>query len=159
MAGDALTQHFAAPAAVMLLLFREHEGRRQVMLQHRHNVKVLNDLWDTAVTGHVERGESLREALAREAGEELGITIRPEDLVFSSFGHILVRPGFTYYNIYFEASAYLGEPVIAEPDKCDAIGWFDVEDLPPDIIPERTQAIRDHFAGVHYHEAGFETRP
>jgi hypothetical protein len=66
---------------------------------------------------------------------------------------------FTYYNIYFKASAYMGEPVVAEPDKCDAIGWFDMEDLPPDIISERTQAIRDHFAGVHYHEAGIKTRP
>jgi hypothetical protein len=46
MASDALTQHFAAPAAMMLLLFREQEGRRQVLLQHRHNVAVLNNLWD-----------------------------------------------------------------------------------------------------------------
>lgn len=148
-------QHYSAPAAVMLLLFGEHEGRRQVLLQHRHNVKVLNDLWDTAVTGHVEKGESLREALAREAREELGITIRPGDLRFSSLGHILVRPGFTYYNIYFEALVFSDVPMIAEPDKCDAIGWFDVENLPPDIIPERAQAIRDHFTDVHYHEAGF----
>lgn len=159
MRGDDLGQHFSAPAAVMLLLFREHEGRKQVLLQHRHNVKVLNDLWDTAVTGHVEKGESLREALAREAREELGITIKPGDLRFSSLGHILVRPGFTYYNIYFEVQEYAGEPFIAEPDKCDAIGWFDLNELPPDIIPERAQAIRDHCTRIHYHEAGFETRP
>lgn len=155
MAKEGTGQHFKAPAAVMLLLFREHKGRRQVLLQHRHNVAVLNDLWDTAVTGHVERGESLREALAREALEELGIVIRPEDLRFSSLGHILVRPGFTYYNIYFEALQVQGEPFIAEPGKCDAIGWFDVEALPEDIIPERAQAIRDHFTGRGYHEAGF----
>ena len=157
MADDG--RHFEAPAAVMLLLFRERAGCRQVLLQHRHNVAVLNDLWDTAVTGHVERGESLREALAREALEELGIVIRPEDLRFSSLGHILVMPGFTYYNIYFEAQQYQNEPLIAEPDKCDAIGWFDVEKLPEDIIPERAQAIRDHFTGCLYHEAGFKTRP
>jgi hypothetical protein len=54
---------------------------------------------------------------------------------------------------------YLGEPIIAEPDKCYAIGWFDVESLLSDIIPERVQAVRGHFTGVHYHEAGFETRP
>ncbi len=155
MADNASTEHFAAPAAVMLLLFREHKGRKQVLLQHRHNVAVLNDLWDTAVTGHVEKGESLREALAREAQEELGISIRPDDLRFSSLGHILVRPGFTYYNIYFEAAVYRGAPFIAEPGKCDAIAWFDVDNLPSDIIPERAQAIQDHFTGARYHEAGF----
>lgn len=143
------------PSAVMLLLFRQHQGKTQVLLQHRHNVSVLNDLWDTAVTGRVEQGESMRQALCREAQEELGLTIREEDLRFSALGHVLVWPGYTYYNGYFEAVAWQGEPRICEPDKCDRIGWFDLDDLPEDMIPERRQAIFNHFAGIRYHEVGF----
>lgn len=144
------------PSAVMLLLFREHAGRTQVLLQHRHNVKVMNDLWDTAVTGHVEQGESMRAALCREAMEELGILIREEDLRFSSLGHILIREGYTYYNGYFQATAYRGEPRINEPDKCDRLQWFDLDALPQDMAQERRQAVLDHFRGGHYHEWGFD---
>ena len=45
----------------------------KVFLQRRGAMKSLLPLyWDTAVGGHVNYGEYLREALFREAGEELG---------------------------------------------------------------------------------------
>ena len=45
----------------------------QVYLQRRSPSKQLYPLyWDTAVGGHISYGEYLREALFREAGEELG---------------------------------------------------------------------------------------
>jgi len=145
----------ATPAAVMLWLLRERSGKAQVLLQHRHNVKVLNDRWDAAACGRLEQGESAMQAVCREAAEELGIRIAPEDLRFAGLGHILIRPGFTYFNIYFEALRWQGEPRIAEPDKCDGLMWFDVDALPEDMIPERRQALLGHLAGTRYHEAGF----
>ncbi|MBO6168469.1 MAG: NUDIX domain-containing protein [Bacteroidales bacterium] len=45
----------------------------QIYLQRRSATKTLLPLyWDTAVGGHITYGEYLREALFREAGEELG---------------------------------------------------------------------------------------
>lgn len=47
----------------------------KLYLQKRSMKKdLLPGRWDTAVGGHVSYGENLREALYREAGEELGFT-------------------------------------------------------------------------------------
>ncbi len=146
----------ATPAAVMLWLLRQQEGKTQVLLQHRHNVKVLNDRWDAAACGHLEQGESATQAICREALEELGIHIYPNDLRFAGLGHILIKPGFTYFNIYFQALRWQGEPRIAEPDKCDGLQWFDLDALPQDMIPERRQALLEHLSEVRYHEVGFD---
>lgn len=148
---------YATPAAVLLWLLRQQGDKTQVLLQYRHNVKVLNDRWDAAAGGHLEQGESAREAMCREAREELGILIAPDDLRFAGLGHILIRPGFTYFNIYFEAVRWQGEPRIVEPDRCDGLKWFDIDALPEDMIPERRQALLDYLAGTAYHEAGFST--
>ncbi len=150
---------YATPSAVMLLLLRQVEGRTQILLQHRHGVQLLNDLWDTAATGHVEQDESMRQAVIREAREELGIEIDVADLRFSALGHVLIRPGYSYYNGYFEALRWQGEPRIMEPDKCDQLRWFDVDDLPRDMIPERRAAVLNHFRGIRYHEVGFGETP
>ena len=146
----------ATPAAVMLWLLRQQEGKTQVLLQHRHNVKVLNDRWDAAACGHLEQGESATQAVCREALEELGINIHPNDLRFAGLGHILIKPGFTYFNIYFQALRWQGEPRIAEPEKCDGLQWFDLDALPQDMIPERRQALLEHLSEVRYHEVGFD---
>lgn len=53
-----------------------------IYLQHRPAWKDIQpDKWDTAVGGHVDYGESIEQALAREVSEELGITeFKPEFL-------------------------------------------------------------------------------
>ncbi|HEY0372947.1 MAG TPA: NUDIX domain-containing protein [Thermoanaerobaculia bacterium] len=56
------------------------DGR--LLLQRRAHAKEnWPDLWDISVAGHVSAGESATEAAIREALEELGVVITPEDLV------------------------------------------------------------------------------
>ncbi len=50
-------------------------SRGELFLQKRPHWKDIQpDRWDTAVGGHVDLGESVEQALARETREELGIT-------------------------------------------------------------------------------------
>ena len=57
---------------VVHLQIVNHFGK--IYLQKRSATKdLLPNHWDTAVGGHVSYGESLMEALVREAGEELGL--------------------------------------------------------------------------------------
>jgi 8-oxo-dGTP pyrophosphatase MutT (NUDIX family) len=55
-------------------LIRNDEGR--IFVQRRSPTRrVLSGIWDI-VGGHIEAGETLEEALAREIGEETGWALR-----------------------------------------------------------------------------------
>lgn len=147
---------FKNASAVMLILLRAQEDKLQILLQHRANTRFLPFLWDFAVSGHVEKGESMRQALKRETMEELGLDIDIEDLSFSSLIHIKVAEELIYYTGYFTLSKFSGEPRIMEPDKCSELRWFDMDALPEDLIKDRLVALQNLMTGSPYAEIGFE---
>lgn len=51
---------------------------------------------------------------------------------------------------------YTGEIKIGEPDKCSDLEWFDIENLPPNIIPIRKSALLDYKNGIIYNEIGWK---
>jgi len=81
--------------------------------------------------GHVEFGESLIEALQREAMEELGITLK--DIEFLVCSNIR-RYSKHYIDISFTAKIEAGEPKIMEPDKIASLGWYNLDDLPSPLF-------------------------
>ena len=109
--------------------------------------------------GHGEANETMREGACREALEEIGITIEPDELVFAHTQHRFgednphARIGF-----YFTTTHYVGEPHIAEPDKCDALDWFPLTDLPTNIVPQVRAAIQSYVRGEKYSEYNWEVR-
>ncbi len=62
--------------------------------------------------GHVDDGESVLHAAARELKEELNIFVNPDDFVFK-----LVKPTNTHINLYFEVRRYNGTLQNMEPHK------------------------------------------
>ena len=123
-----------------MLLERACNGKRQVLLQRRQNTGFGDGLWDFSCSGHVERGESLRDACIRECGEELGIDVKAENLRF--FTLVYKRDGdITYCNPYFILAEFSGVPRICEEDKCSAIGWFDIDAPPSELLPDRREAL------------------
>ena len=69
--------------AVHVWIWRKVAGNVEILLQHRAKDKpTWPDYLDISVAGHVDAGESLGEAVAREAEEEVGATISESDLEF-----------------------------------------------------------------------------
>ncbi|MDX9800671.1 MAG: NUDIX domain-containing protein [Spirochaetia bacterium] len=65
---------------VHLLIFNSN---KDIFLQKRGPAKdVYPGRWDTSVGGHVGAGENVKKAMAREAKEELGINIKPDEPQF-----------------------------------------------------------------------------
>jgi len=94
-------------------------------------------------SGHLERGESIRQAAARETFEETGIALDPAVL-----RHVLSihqrNPGTSDTRIGFAFTPGLwdGEPVNAEPHKHSELVWADPAALPP--RHRRVHRHRDH---------------
>ena len=59
--------------------------RGGLLLQKRSlNKDIQPGKWDTSVGGHLDRGESYRQAAAREMSEELGLMVRPLTFLYYS---------------------------------------------------------------------------
>ena len=67
-------------ATVKALLVRD---RRVLLLRRSASAAVLPDTWDLP-GGRLEAGESLLQALAREAQEEAGLTLRAECVLYAT---------------------------------------------------------------------------
>ena len=60
-----------------------------------------------------------------------------------------------YVSFFLHASSYSGEVVNMEPDKCDDLRWFDLDDLPPNTIPYVRRAIQNYRNGVWFDSLGW----
>src|SRR5262245_23041907 len=79
--------------------------------------------------GSVELGETLRAALRREIEEEYGIVIEVGDLLTVT-DHILPAENQHWVSPSYICRIIEGVPVIREPEKCAAIGWFPIDAMP-----------------------------
>ncbi len=151
-----MSEPYSTPSAIILLLMRERGGKKQVMLQRRKNTGFADGLWDFSCAGKVEEGESMTAAAVREAKEELGATVLADRLQFAVLLHKCdKRCNLIYYNAYFVCTEFDCEPKICEPEKCSELKWFDLDNLPDDLIDDRKCALTAYLNGEHYIEYGW----
>lgn len=110
----------------------------------------------TVPSGHVERGESPLRAAIREAQEETGVILLPSHLKLSV---VISYPGeremHDRIGYFFIASKWQMEPINNEPQKCDAVSWFNIEALPEKTVPITRKGLAAIRAGKRYSEFGF----
>ncbi len=111
------------------------------------------------VGGNVEEHEFAREALAREATEEAGIHVEPNDLTLV---HVLHRHKLkkdeTLLVLYFKASRFYGEPEPLEPKKFKDVGWFPINDLPDEVSKPTLHVLHCIRQGIIYSEFPARTK-
>ena len=151
-----MKERFCVPSASILMLLKKVDGKVKVLLQRRQNTGFMDGLWDLSCSGHVEHGESMSQAAAREAKEELGVVVPLDNVEFFVFIHKREEEwDLTYCNAYFVCTEFSGELRVCEPHKCSEIKWFDLDNLPDDLINDRKLALKAYREGVHYIEYGW----
>ena len=136
------------PVTVHLLFFRED----QVLLLRRFNTGYADGQYSVPA-GHLDGGETVIAAAAREGLEETGLQLEPADIAFSSVVHR--RDGDERVDFFVHVQRWNGEPDNTEPDKCDELRWACVDDLPDNVIPYVKQSIQNHRAGIKFYEFGW----
>lgn len=132
--------------ASVYLLFRDGD---QILLLKRQNTGYEDGKYGL-VAGHVDGDELLTKAAAREAKEESGVDIAPEDMVLKTVMHR--KQDDERIDFFFEPTTWTGELTNMEPNKCSELTWSPIDDLPDNIIPYIKQAIISAERGIFYTE-------
>lgn len=130
-----MTTHDFRVVPASYVFFRHDDD---VLLQLRHNTGYMDGHWAAAAAGHVELGESTFDAACREALEELGVTIKPSDLVPLTAMHRTHgnnRDIDERVDFFFECWTWSGEPHLVEAHKAADLGWFALSALPHPVVP------------------------
>lgn len=131
--GYVADHSFALVPASYVLLLRGPE----VLLQRRQNTGYMDGFWVAGAAGHVEPGETARQAAVREAREELGVDIDAGNLELAT---VMQRtdgigaPREQRVDWFWTCREWAGEPRICEPVKTSDLGWFPLTHL-PDPMP------------------------
>lgn len=105
-------------------------------------------------SGHLEKGETIKKALIRELIEEVKLSVEETNL---SFYHVMHRneikdKNYEYVDFFFKVEYWAGEPVNAEPAVHGGVKWFDLDQLPENIVPNIKAAIEHFKAKIGFSE-------
>ncbi|WP_327373052.1 NUDIX domain-containing protein [Streptomyces sp. NBC_01216] len=149
-AGSSSVPHIVG---VHLYLQREKDGK--VLLGLRHPDSAYAASTHHLLAGHCEQ-ESAVACIVREAEEEAGLLIDPDDVELVHVVHMIDKPGAQpRMGLVLRAHRWQGTPEVREPDRCTSWGWFDPTQLPEPIVPYTAAAIAGIQAGRSYTELGW----
>ena len=141
-----MKERFKAIPAVYTI-FRKGD---EILLTRRFNTGYRDGQYSLPA-GHHDGGQTLREGAAREAKEEVGVTVRPEDLEFVYAQHRLADDG-ERLDYFFTCDVWRGDFQNMEPDKCDELHWCTLGNLPENMVPNVLAALESYPRGERYGE-------
>ena len=134
-----------------LILIKDNK----ILLSRRFNTGYKDGNY-SVVAGHLDGNETFIQAMVRESKEEAGIDIKPESL---EVVHVMHRktPNENEERIDFFIAAkdWKGDLKIMEPHKCDDLKWFELGNLPNNVIPYIRQAVDCILKNIFYSEFGW----
>jgi len=127
-------ERFTAPVTVHIFLRKDNN----ILLLRRYQTGYEDGNY-SVVAGHLDGGEQVIEAAIREAREEAGIILKPDQVTITGIMHRLSND--ERIDFFVTATEWSGEIYNAEPHKCDELAWFSIHDLPQNTISYINKAI------------------
>lgn len=134
--------------AVHLFFFRDN----RILLLRRFNTGWEDGNYSIPA-GHVDAGETVTQAAIREAREEIGLNLGPQDL---EIVHVMNRKSeHDRIDFFLRVTNWNDEITNAEPDKCDELSWYPVTSLPSNVIPYVRRGLQNYQTGILFSEFGW----
>lgn len=149
MTDGASGTRFRLVAAVHVFLVRGEE----VLLLRRCNTGYEDGNY-SVVAGHLDGGETVRDAAVRETREEAGITLRPDDIQVVGVMHR--RSTEERVDFFVATTEWSGRISNREPHKCDELAWFPFDALPDNTIPYVRRALENYRRGTWFDSFGWD---
>ncbi|SCF95675.1 phosphotransferase [Streptomyces sp. Ncost-T10-10d] len=146
------------PLDVHLILRRDGETEPEVLLSRRAGSVYAAGLWHLP-SGHLDGPhEDVVTALVRETREETDIVVDPADVHAAVTVHHRSPGGGARVGFFCEVRRWQGTPRIMEPNVCDGMDWFPLDDLPIPMVAYCRAGLDSYRAGarlaVHFQEPG-----
>lgn len=127
----------------------------EILLLRRQNTGWLDGYYDLPA-GHLEDKETLKEGTARELKEEACLDVKLANLRLIHIYQNHNNPERPHYGFVFQASSWKGTPKIGEPDKCNDIGFFPLDNLPtiPPYVRAALSKLGSREVTFSYHKPG-----
>ena len=139
-------EKFTMRVAANLILIKDGKA----LLLRRFNTGWKDGQYCT-VAGHVDGRETIANAAVREAKEEAGIDVREEDLRVVHTQH-RICDGYEFIDFSIQAEKWSGEPINLEPNKCDDLSWYPLDNLPANTIPYIRTVFENIQKGIPFSE-------
>lgn len=146
----ALKYDTATPYLAAYIILRN--GNKIAMIL-RSNTKWMDGYW-SLLAGKVEKNETFTSAALREAFEEGGVRITPDNLQLK----LIVQrhaDDSDWVDAIFEATTWEGEVYNAEPHVHGELSWFDIDAIPEKSTPAIKAYLQAIAEGKTYLEYGW----
>lgn len=148
-------KRFKLKVAVLAVVRKNDE----VLLLRRFQTGIDDGSYVFPMGGH-DGKEPLTSALIREVKEEINLDVKPEDL---SVCHVMHRfhpmpdgLSFEQMDVFFDIRRYEGTIHNNEPDRCDDLSFFPLNNLPSSLVACFRHALECIQRGQFYSEYGFQ---
>ncbi|WP_406859129.1 NUDIX domain-containing protein [Streptomyces sp. HUAS MG47] len=154
-----MTTRHTEPVDVHLTAVRTGpHGRPEVLLSRRAGTVYAAGLWHLP-SGHLDGPhEDVVTALVRETLEETGLVVKPAAVRAAVTVHHRAPDGAARVGFFFEVRDWTGTPRVREPEVCDAMRWFPLDDLPDPMVAYCRAGLAAYRAGarlaLHFQEPG-----
>ena len=143
-------ERFTIRTAVYTVLIKDNK----LHVQRRFNTGWQDGKY-SLIAGHIEENETVTAATIREAREESGLALKPENLRVAHVMHRKSNDNIEYIDFFLMADKWEGEPSICEPEKCDEMKWVPLNNLPDKLLPYIKSAIENIQRGIYFSEFGW----
>ncbi len=144
-----MSDRFTYVGSVYLFLIDDNK----ILLQRRFQTGFQDGNYGVPA-GHLDGNETVREGCAREIKEEIGIEVKPADLQVAHVMHRNTEKD-ERIDFFMTTKSYSGEIKNCEPHKCDDLSWFDLDQLPDNMVDYVKLAIENYKNNIIYSEFGY----